>query len=117
MNDSGSSSPSSSPPTSPTNVFFPQVRSGSPLNSVGENPPASPISMDESPCASPDFGLLHHSSSAKESIMNGSVPLDRSVPMMGRNLLHSFNASTEDDSDEDKPKNKKEKKRKEKKRR
>ncbi|XP_034252367.1 membrane-associated tyrosine- and threonine-specific cdc2-inhibitory kinase isoform X2 [Thrips palmi] len=128
LNDSASSSsPTSSPPTSPTSSrFFPQLRSTSPLNSVGENPPASPVSMDESPCASPDFSLLHHSNSSKESKMNNSMPHDlpahkslngsvASLGRMGRNLLHSFNTS--EDSDDEKVQKKKEKKRKEKKRR
>lgn len=94
INDSPSSSPTSSPPTSPTSSFFQRVRSGSPLNSVGENPPASPVSMDESPCASPDFSL-HHSSSGKDS-----------VPRMGRNLLNSFDSSDEDSDSETKVKRK-----------
>lgn len=127
LNDSGSSSPSSTPPASPTSRFFSQLRPTSPLNSVGENPPASPVSMDESPCASPDFSLLHHSNSAKESVMkinnsgnldiSGRSSLDRSVPVigrLGRNLLNSFNSS-EDDSDDEKAQSKKGKKRKEKK--
>lgn len=126
LNDSASSSsPTSSPPTSPTTSrFFPQIRPTSPLNSVGENPPASPVSMDESPCASPDFSLLHHSNSSKDSKMNNSVPHElsahkslngSSLGRMGRNLLHSFNSS--EDSDDEKAQKKKEKKRKEKKRR
>lgn len=94
---------------------------------MGENPPTSPISMDESPCASPVFSLLHHSNHSSSANENANMSvdassrrsLDRSNPgsgRKGRNLLNSFNSS-EGDSDVEEAKTKKEKKRRDKKRR